>query len=131
MTAALFDFHGTIAQVEEPIRRVVRAAAACGVDLPEDRATGLAAALVAAGLAGGPLPARVPPAVLASWERRDLTAEDHRAAYTGLAAEVDSGIDGLPTALYDRLLTPDGGRPTPTPCRCWPPCGRPACRWWW
>jgi HAD superfamily hydrolase (TIGR01509 family) len=108
VTAALFDFHGTIAQVEEPVRRVVRAAAACGVDLAEDRATGLASALIAAGLAGGPLPGRVPPGLLAAWERRDLTAADHRAAYTGLAAEVESGIDGLPTALYERLLTPDG-----------------------
>ena len=108
MTAALFDFQGTLAQVEEPVGRVVRAAAACGVELPEERATGLAAALVAAGLAGGPLPSRVPPELLAAWDRRDLTAADHRAAYTGLAAEVDSGIDGLPTALYERLLTPDG-----------------------
>lgn len=106
--AALFDFQGTIAQVEEPLRRVVGAAAACGVDLADARATTIASALVEAGLAGGPLPARVPPGILTAWERRDLTAADHRAAYTGLAAEVDSGIDGLPTALYDRLLTPDG-----------------------
>jgi HAD superfamily hydrolase (TIGR01549 family) len=109
--AVLFDFHGTLAQVEEPIAWVVAAAAARGVDLSRDKATGLADALLLAGRAGGPLPTVVPPRVRASWDRRDLTAADHRAAYTALAATVPSGIDGLPTALYERLLTADGWRP--------------------
>lgn len=108
MKAALFDFHGTIAQVEEPVRSVVRAAAACGVDLAEEQATGLASALVAVGRAGGPFPAVVPPALSGSWERRDLTADDHRAAYVGLAAQVETDIEGLPAALYERLLVADG-----------------------
>ena len=43
-----------------------------------------------------------------AWERRDLTAEDHRSCYTALAATVPSGVDGLPAALYDRLRSPDG-----------------------
>ncbi len=110
MRAALFDFHGTLAQVEEPVTWVVGAAAACGVDLGDDEARGLARALVAAGRAGGPLPARIPPGVRAAWDRRDLTVEDHRSCYTALAATVASGIDGLPTALYERLLTADGWR---------------------
>jgi HAD superfamily hydrolase (TIGR01549 family) len=42
------------------------------------------------------------------WADRDLTAHAHRAAYTGLAALVDCGIDGLPEALYERLLRPEG-----------------------
>jgi HAD superfamily hydrolase (TIGR01509 family) len=45
------------------------------------------------------------------WAERDLYPYAHRAAYTGLAATVDSAIDGLPDALYDRLLVPDGWRP--------------------
>jgi hypothetical protein len=59
--AVLFDFHGTLAQVEDPVDWVLAAATACGATLDPARATGLADRLVAAGRAGGPLPARVPP----------------------------------------------------------------------
>jgi HAD superfamily hydrolase (TIGR01509 family) len=110
MTAVLFDFHGTLAQVEEPIGWVVGAAAACGVDLPLAPARGLAQALIAAGRAGGPPPEVVPPGVRVAWEQRDLSAAEHRSCYTRLAATVHTGIDGLPAALYDRLLTPAGWR---------------------
>jgi HAD superfamily hydrolase (TIGR01509 family) len=106
--AVLFDFHGTLAQVEEPAAWVVKAAAACGVDLPPAEAGGLASALVRAGRAGGPLPDAVPPHVADAWERRDLAADAHRACYTGLAGRVPTRIAGLPTALYERLLTADG-----------------------
>jgi HAD superfamily hydrolase (TIGR01509 family) len=108
ITAVLFDFHGTLAQVEEPTEWVVRAAAACGVDLATADAAGLAKALVAAGRAGGPLPGAVPAHLADVWERRDLAADAHRAAYVGLAATVGCGIDGLHAALYERLLAPDG-----------------------
>ena len=110
ISAVLFDFHATLAQVEEPTGWVVKAAAACGVDLPTDDAAGLAKALVAAGRAGGPFPDAVPAHLAGVWERRDLSAEAHRAAYVGFAAGVECDIDGLPTALYDRLLMPDGWR---------------------
>jgi FMN phosphatase YigB (HAD superfamily) len=108
--AALFDFHGTLAQVEEPAEWVVKAAAARGADLAPVQARRLADALVLAGRAGGPLPASVPPDVRAAWDRRDLSADDHRAAYTTLAALVPTDIDGFAAALYERLLTPDGWR---------------------
>nr|WP_239160879.1 HAD-IA family hydrolase [Virgisporangium ochraceum] len=108
--AVLFDFHGTLAQVEEPTDWVLNAAAALGADLTPSAARRLADELILAGRAGGPLPSVVPPSVRTAWDRRDLTMDDHRTAYTALAAGVDSGIDGLPTALYDRLLTPDGWR---------------------
>jgi HAD superfamily hydrolase (TIGR01509 family) len=108
--AALFDFHGTLAQVEEPIEWVVRAAAARGAQFTPEEAQRLADALVLAGRAGGPLPAAVPADLQTSWDRRDLTADDHRRIYTSLAAQVETGIDGLPTALYERLLVPDGWR---------------------
>jgi HAD superfamily hydrolase (TIGR01509 family) len=32
----------------------------------------------------------------------------HRAAFTGLAATVASHVDGLPEALYERVLSPNG-----------------------
>ncbi|MEO3746884.1 HAD-IA family hydrolase [Plantactinospora sp. B5E13] len=109
----LFDFHGTLAQVEDPVGWVQAAAAECGATLDRARATGLADRLVAAGRPGGPLPARVPPHLAEVWAERDLYPPAHRAAYVGLAATVDTGVDGLPEALYERLLTPDGWLPYP------------------
>jgi HAD superfamily hydrolase (TIGR01549 family) len=108
--AVLFDFHGTLAQVEEPVRWVQAAAAACGRELDRGRATVLADRLVTAGRAGGPVPARVPPHLAEHWADRDLYAHSHRAAYTGLAATV-AGDDGMADALYDRVLGPDGWLP--------------------
>src|SRR3954471_12280856 len=56
--AVLFDFHGTLAQVEDAVTWVVAAAAACGSELDRGRATVLADQLVTAGRAGGPVPQR-------------------------------------------------------------------------
>ena len=56
--AVLFDFHGTLAQVEDPVAWVHAGAAECGVELPRPRATVLADRLVTAGRAGGPVPIR-------------------------------------------------------------------------
>ncbi|MEU7973361.1 HAD-IA family hydrolase [Micromonospora sp. NPDC049089] len=109
--AVLFDFHGTLAQVEEPQRWVSEAAAACGVTLDRVRATSLADRLLTAGRAGGPLPARVPPRLAELWADRDLYQHAHRGAYTGLAETVDAGIDGFADALYERLLTTEGWLP--------------------
>ncbi|MEV4498541.1 hypothetical protein AB0J84_22935, partial [Micromonospora arborensis] len=54
--AVLFDFHGTLAQVEEPRQWVLEAAAACGVTLDRVRATSLADRLLTAGRAGRAVP---------------------------------------------------------------------------
>ena len=111
MDAVLFDFHGTLAQVEDSVGWVLAAAAECGATLERPRATALADRLVTAGRAGGPLPARVPPHLAEVWAERDLYPPAHRAAYVGLAATVDTGVDGLAEALYERLLRPDGWLP--------------------
>ncbi|WP_376787247.1 HAD family hydrolase [Micromonospora halotolerans] len=111
--AVLFDFHGTLAQVEEPREWVIAAAAACGVELDRVRATALADRLLTAGRAGGPLPARVPPRLAELWADRDLYQHAHRGAYTGLAETVDAGIDGFADALYERVLVPEGWVPYP------------------
>jgi HAD superfamily hydrolase (TIGR01509 family) len=104
----LFDFHGTLVQVEDPVVWVREAAAACGRELDRITATALADRLVAAGRAGGPLPHRVPPHLAEVWADRDLYEHAHRAAYVGLAQTVPTDVDGLPEALYERLLTPEG-----------------------
>jgi HAD superfamily hydrolase (TIGR01549 family) len=109
--AVLFDFHGTLAQVEDPVAWVLAAAAACGAELDRGPATALADRLVTAGRAGGPLPYRVPPHLAEHWADRDLYEHSHRAAYTGLAETVPSGVEGLADALYERLLGPDGWLP--------------------
>lgn len=111
--AVLFDFHGTLAQVEEPREWVLAAAAACGVELDRMRATALADRLLTAGRAGGPLPVRVPPRLAELWADRDLYPHAHRGAYTGLAETVDAGIDGFADALYERVLIPEGWVPYP------------------
>jgi HAD superfamily hydrolase (TIGR01509 family) len=111
--AVLFDFHGTLAQVEDPVTWVLAAAAACGRELDRGKATVLADRLVMAGRAGGPVPHRVPPQLAEHWADRDLYAHSHRAAFTGLASSVATDVEGLADALYERLLGPDGWLPYP------------------
>jgi HAD superfamily hydrolase (TIGR01509 family) len=108
--AVLLDFHGTLARVEEPVTWVLAAAAACGTTLDRARATVLADRLLTAGRAGGPRPARVPVHLAEMWADRDLYPHANRAAYAGLAATVDAGIDGLADALYERGLVAAGWR---------------------
>jgi HAD superfamily hydrolase (TIGR01509 family) len=106
--AVLFDFHGTLVQVEDPVTWVREAARGCGVTLDRARATGLADRLVTAGRAGGPPPHRVPPHLAEVYADRDLGPHAHRSAYTGLASGVAGEIEGLTDALYERLLIADG-----------------------
>jgi HAD superfamily hydrolase (TIGR01509 family) len=109
--AVLFDFHGTLAQVEDPVAWVTAAAAACGTTLDRGRATVLADRLVTAGRAGGPQPYRVPPQLAEVYADRDLYEHCHRAAYVGLAATVHTDVEGLADALYERGITIEGWLP--------------------
>ena len=105
--AVLFDVAGTLAMPEDRDRWLRRAAATAGFDVGDERAAArLAESLEAVGRPGGPYPSAVPPALAEAYAARDLSPERHRAGYTGLlATAVDTP---LATALYDRILLPDG-----------------------
>jgi HAD superfamily hydrolase (TIGR01493 family) len=102
-SGVLLDFAGTLFDQEdegETLRAIgVVAPEAAGVALALSRADELAAA-----------PALMPPGLARQWERRDLTAEAHRAAYAELLREA-----GLPSrvadAFYARACSPEAWYP--------------------
>ncbi|HZE38210.1 MAG TPA: HAD-IA family hydrolase [Stackebrandtia sp.] len=108
ITAVLWDFHGTLAQVEPLSRSVEIAADQLGVELPPYRATILADALGALGWVGSGQPAKVTPSFAAAWADRDLTESAHREAFIGLADQTSGAFDGFAEAMYERLIAPDG-----------------------
>lgn len=110
----LFDFSGTLFRIE-PARDWLRAALDVrGGSLPEAELSRYAEQLAAAGaLPGGSSPQRMPPGLAGLWETRDESAERHRAAYTGLARQVELPDPGLYDALYERHMTPAAWRPYP------------------
>ncbi|MFI8292384.1 HAD family hydrolase [Streptomyces sp. NPDC085614] len=110
----MFDFSGTLFRVEpteEWLRAVV---AASGTDLPETELLACAGRLEEAGaLPGGASPRALPAALEPLWRARDLSAGQHRAAYTALAREAGLPAPGLADALYERHLEPAAWRPYP------------------
>lgn len=109
----MFDFSGTVFRIE-PCEDWLRAVLADeGIEADPETVTGYARRLERAGAQpGGARPERIPPHLAAAWADRDLTAELHRAAYTGL-----SRTAGLPwdvhDALYDRQSAPEAWAPYP------------------
>ncbi|QSB06760.1 HAD family hydrolase [Natronoglycomyces albus] len=106
--AVLFDFHGTLAQVESLTKSVTLAAERCGRTLSHLEATALAESVGAQGWVGTGIAPRVRPHFAAAWADRDLSEEAHREAFTALIDQAHGTFDGFAEALYDRLLTPDG-----------------------
>lgn len=106
--AVLFDFQGTLAQVEPLTRAVEQAAAACEVELPPYRSTVLADALGALGWVGSGQPAKVLPFFAQAWADRDLSQIDHREAFIGLASQTSGAFEGFAEAMYERLIAADG-----------------------
>ncbi|MET9896453.1 HAD-IA family hydrolase [Streptomyces sp. NPDC006465] len=111
----LFDFSGTLFRVE-PTEAWLRAVLAeTGHTLPEGELAQKARDLESAGaLPGGAHPVRpVPTHLAAPWEVRDRSAEEHRAAFTGLSRQVPLPDPRLHDALYDRHMTPAAWKPYP------------------
>ena len=110
--SVMFDFSGTLFRIE-PVTEWLDS---LGLDLPPAERNAVVDRLTAAGaLPGGPPPLQAP----AGWGDRDLSAAQHRAAYTaqtraGLRPSVPADrVDALATALYQRHRTPDAWRPYP------------------
>jgi putative hydrolase of the HAD superfamily len=110
----MFDFSGTLLRVE-PTENWLRAVLdQAGIAVPDEDVRTYAGRLErAGGLPGGASPAAVPSHLERLWYERDLTAEHHRAAYTGLARQADLPWDGLYEALYDRHMAPAAWQPYP------------------
>ncbi|MEV6792906.1 HAD-IA family hydrolase [Streptomyces sp. NPDC051320] len=112
--AVLFDFSGTLCRIE-PVGTWLRAVVDhAGISLSDAEFTRCERELTWSGaLPGGPPPQQVPSHLTALWAARDKSAEQHRAAYTGLARQVALPDAGLYEALYDRHMTPAAWRPYP------------------
>ncbi|MBM9507500.1 HAD family hydrolase [Actinacidiphila acididurans] len=109
----MVDFSGTLFRMEPAAAWLGAVLAEQGVPATEDEIPGWARRLEEAGAQpGGALPREVPAALAATWRDRDLNAERHRAAYTGL-----SRTTGLPwdvhDALYARHHDPAAWQPYP------------------
>lgn len=110
----LFDFSGTLFRIE-PARDWLRAVLdERGSPLPDAELARYAERLADTGaLPGGSSPRWMPPHLAELWRTRDESAERHRAAYTGLARQVELPDPGLYDALYERHMTPAAWRPYP------------------
>ncbi|HEY3483410.1 MAG TPA: HAD-IA family hydrolase [Streptomyces sp.] len=111
--AAMFDFSGTLFRAESCERWLRAVLAAEGITATDAETASYARRLDEAGaLPGGTWPQVIPPHLARLCAERDLGAEQHRAAFTGL-----SRTAGLPwdihDALYDRHMTPVAWSPYP------------------
>ncbi|OEU96524.1 HAD family hydrolase [Streptomyces oceani] len=110
----LFDFSGTLLRVEATASWLTAAAEALGVVLSEAEVAAYARRLEEVGaLPGGSTPREVPPRLRSVWERRDISPELHRSAYTQLTRQVELPHPGLPAALYERHMLPAAWQPYP------------------
>jgi putative hydrolase of the HAD superfamily len=103
--AVLFDFSGTLFYIESAEAAVT---AALGADMahiaPELERFGA--------INGSGTPAALPPELADVWVRRDLSADAHRAAYSGLS--VHAGLSTEQARLvYDRGVLPAAWAPYP------------------
>jgi putative hydrolase of the HAD superfamily len=112
--AVLFDFSGTLMRAEPPYRRVGAVLAEAGISLPDAEVHEWVDRLErSGGLPGGHFPAVIPDRFRADWERRDLDAAAHRAAYTGLIKSSGWPWPELADVIYDRGTRPGEWAPYP------------------
>ncbi|MFD3781454.1 HAD family hydrolase [Streptomyces sp. NPDC058612] len=103
----MFDFSGTLLRIESTEEWLGAALAAADLPLAGAEFTYRVQRLTEYGaLPGGPVPLHLPAHLEALWRERDLSAGQHRAAYTALAREAGLPAPELAQALYDRHMTP-------------------------
>ncbi|MEU8540700.1 HAD-IA family hydrolase [Streptomyces sp. NPDC048717] len=114
----MFDFSGTLLRVESIAHWLDAGLAATGARLSGDAFAHTVERLTHHGaLPGGPAPREVPARLERLWEERDLDAERHRAAYTGLIHASGVTDPELTDALYERHKTPEAWHPYPDAAR--------------
>ena len=112
--AVMFDFSQTLLRCEPTGPWLDAGLARLGVDLPEPERAALAERLLVNGaMPGGPEPRRMSAEMQQLWDRRDLTAESHRAAYEGLTHLSGLPDPALARVLYDLHMEPEMWRAYP------------------
>ncbi|MFD7505943.1 HAD family hydrolase [Streptomyces sp. NPDC059850] len=110
----MFDFSGTLMRVESVTEWLGAVLAEAAVPTDGDTFSDWVRQLTEYGaLPGEPAPLRVPPHLESLYRARDLSAHQHRAAYSALIAEAGLPTTELVRALYDRHKTPAAWRPYP------------------
>jgi HAD superfamily hydrolase (TIGR01549 family) len=102
LEAVLFDFSHTLFRPEERTQWVQRAAELAGATLAEEEATRLAGEIERLLVADQDAERQV---------GRDLSPQAHRAAIGGVLSALETTVDGLTDALYERLIAPDAWLP--------------------
>ncbi|HZP52405.1 HAD-IA family hydrolase [Actinocrinis sp.] len=106
--AVLFDFSGTLFHCESAESWLRAALDQAGITASDAEVEVWAERLHASGGQAGAYSEFAVPAHLTDlWARRDLTAEDHRAAYTALVETAELPWPGLADILYDRHYAPE------------------------
>ncbi|GAA1888503.1 HAD family hydrolase [Streptantibioticus ferralitis] len=110
----LFDFSGTLFRVEPTEHWLRGALAQVGIVATEEDIARYAQQLEYVGaLPGGQSPHAIPQHLQRLWDERDLGRARHRAAYTGLARQVELPWPELYDVLYDRHMSPSAWAPYP------------------
>ena len=112
--AVIFDFSGTLFRCEDGPSWVRAALAQVRVAASDAEVDAAAARLAASGGQPGARTSFAVPAHIAGlWERRDLSAAAHRAAYTALIEAAGLPWRGITDALYERHAAPQAWHPYP------------------
>jgi putative hydrolase of the HAD superfamily len=110
----IFDFSGTLFHCEDTGSWLRAALLAAGIEASDAEIADATARLEATGgQPGAGYSVQVPPHVTELWARRDLTPENHRAAYMALIEQAGLPWPGLAGVLYERHAAPDAWHPYP------------------
>lgn len=114
ITAVMFDFSQTLFRCEATGPWLDAGLARLELELPAAERDALVERLVENGaMPGGPEPKRMSEEQRRLWDRRDLDAAGHRAAYEGLTHASEIPDPALARVLYDRHMEPETWRPYP------------------